>query len=151
GALGWLLRETSAASALPAKSRSKPKRPDDGAIRSRLESLAATSKGTIAIASLPVSAQSQAPPAEPGRPVARRGRRLARPLPRGGRVERFSSLGRGREETPRDAEADERDYDARPSTGPSEGALAPRDAFLAFPAGRHAGRCLHAIFEGLDF
>jgi exodeoxyribonuclease V beta subunit len=81
----------------------------------------------------------------------RRARRLVRPVPNGWRVESFSSLVRALEDAPRDAEADERDYDAGTTTDPIDAPAEPGDPFLAFPGGRRAGRCLHGIFEGLDF
>lgn len=70
-----------------------------------------------------------------------RARRLGRPLPPAKRVSSFSALVQDPVEQPRD-------YDAYQPIAAEPG---PAVGIAAFPRGARAGRCIHALFENIDF
>ena len=105
-----------------------------------LDRLAAESNGTIAIRPLPAAG---APIYRPAEPVSKdwRARRFRGRLDRSWRISSFTSLISGREPEPRDYDA----ATSRPGVQPAPGGIG------AFPAGKRAGSCLHAILERVEY
>ncbi len=118
------------------------KKLDPKSMRADLDRLVASAGGTIRVTDL------EAPQAVTFTPQARRGSQLTartfhRILLDTRRVTSFTGLAHGRAlEAP--------DYDAGDRPEEPELPIGRRDIF-AFPRGAHAGQCLHAIFEHVDF
>jgi exodeoxyribonuclease V beta subunit len=113
-------------------------RPDHD-LRQDLERLAHGADGAIRVLPLPADEAVPYSPPSPAR-EALSARQLRQPVPPGWRIASFSLLARGHSPELPDHDAD--------STGT---ALAAVSDILAFPRGPRAGRCLHAVFERLDF
>jgi exodeoxyribonuclease V beta subunit len=115
---------------------------DAGTMRKDLDALVKTAAGTISVRDM------AAPEPIAFTPAPRDASRLAarifeRPLRDSRRVTSFTGLTHDRAiEAP--------DYDASDRPPTPELPVSGRDIF-AFPRGAHAGKCLHAIFEHLDF
>lgn len=105
-----------------------------------LAGLVAHSNGTIAVRPLP---SVDGPLYRPAEPVSKdwQARRFRGRIDRSWRLSSFTSLTSGQDVEPRDYDA----ATARPDTEIATGGIA------AFPAGKRAGSCLHAIFERADF
>ena len=135
-ALAWLLHPAGSV----ARTGESFKRLGDEALRSRLDELAEKAAGGILVEPLP---RGETGPLQ-GRAdeaVTGAARQLGRPLGPVSRVTSFTALVSGHGAEPPD-------YDARQMT-PAAGRRG-HDIF-GFPRGARAGRCLHAIFERLDF
>jgi exodeoxyribonuclease V beta subunit len=114
----------------------------DARIRADLERLAADSGGAIRVSPLPEAATSRFEPFAVSAP-ALSARKFTGALRDTRRVTSFSALAHGRAvEAP--------DFDSVEVESPVEATPAGRDIH-AFPRGAQAGRCLHAIFEQVDF
>ena len=115
---------------------------DDRRIRDDLERIVASAGGTIQMRLMPHAEAATGSPASAAS-AALTHRTLPRTLRDTRHVTSFSALAHAHPaETP--------DYDAAARTLQSESAAAPRDIH-AFPRGARTGRCLHAIFEAIDF
>jgi exodeoxyribonuclease V beta subunit len=115
---------------------------DETARRARLDALAASSRGTIAVVDLPAvdAENATASIAEPK--VKLTARAFGGRIDDGWRITSYSALtARGRS----DAAAD---YDAEPAPAT---ALPAADDRYGFPRGERAGRLLHELLERLDF
>ena len=113
------------------------------AIREEIVQFASQHPEAIAVDSLP---DPQAPPLPPAATTARTvgAREFRHPFDRRWRVSSFTSLTEHRDqELP--------DYDRAPAPAEVAEAGALPTGIHAFPAGKTAGICLHAIFEDLDF
>lgn len=134
-ALAWLLhgRQLSGPDPLAALAAHLAEQSPEG-LRGELESLAASSRGAIAL--LPTKQAAADPLAAPrGLPpvaLSHLGRRLNSVW----RISSFSALAGGRH-------AEGADRDNLPTLDPSQ----PGSGFFGFPRGVRAGTCLHAIFE----
>ena len=115
---------------------------DDASIQADLERIAANADGNIRVRPLPREDKSCITPAAASPPELSP-RRFTGEIRETWRVTSFSALAHARSvETP--------DYDAGARETGSEVATATRDIH-AFPRGARTGRCLHAIFEEVDF
>jgi len=112
----------------------------DARFTTDLAALAAESGGTIAVRPLP---SLQAPLYRSAESTAKTcaARRFRTRIDRSWRLSSFTSLTSGRDVEPRDYDA----AVARPD------AALPAEGITAFPAGKRAGSCLHAMFERIDF
>jgi exodeoxyribonuclease V beta subunit len=136
----WLLHrdaEQSASSAGPAGARDL----DEARIRPDLDRLASRAEGAIEALPLPRSAEVRYTAAhETGSPFS--ARPFARVLRDTRSLTSFTALAHGRTvESP--------DYDAADTEALPE-SVSARDIF-AFPRGAQAGKCIHAIFEDVEF
>ena len=135
-ALAWLLhrQESGAASiAVPL---------NDAIIQTDLERIAARAEGTICVRPIPLGAQARPDPAVACAPGLA-SRPFAGAIRDAWRITSFSALAHARAvETP--------DYDAGTREAGIDVATDMRDIH-AFPRGARTGRCLHAIFETVDF
>jgi exodeoxyribonuclease V beta subunit len=110
-------------------------------IRADLDRLARRAEGAIETVTLPRSTAARYAPAHEGR-SALSPRAFGRVLRDTHSVTSFTALAHGRTvESP--------DYDAADAE-PLPESLSARDIF-AFPRGAQAGKCIHAIFEDIDF
>jgi exodeoxyribonuclease V beta subunit len=115
---------------------------DPKTMRADLERLAASSEGTIRVSDLEPAKSVPFAAADRSRSKLE-ARSFDRPLLDSRRVTSFTGLAHDRAiEAP--------DYDAADRPEAPELATGRRNIF-AFPRGAHAGKCLHAIFEHVDF
>lgn len=142
--LGWLLHAPEdAALEGPPKAVGKAIEKRDGAVLyGEAAALAARAPAAIALGGLPADDVTLRVGEAPSTTVLTP-RRLERPVPPAWRVTSFSALVAARE-------AERPDYDALPAADVVVPA-APGDDIAGFPRGARAGRCLHAIFERVDF
>src|SRR5579885_1625041 len=113
----------------------------DDELREDLNQLEKRSGGAIAIEPLPDAARVLPPRAAAAGPAEGAARRFEVRVPPPVRGVSYSSLLRG--------SADDRpDYDALTGEGAGTGV---ETGIHAFPRGTRAGRCIHAIFEHIDF
>jgi exodeoxyribonuclease V beta subunit len=140
----WLLhgpRDQQAADAFDAFSAGIPKL-DAQAMRRDLEELAHTSAGAIRVTEL-AAAEREPMERQEAAAAVFDARTFEGAIRDTRRVTSFTGLAHGRAvEAP--------DYDAAESERDVDAPAARRDIF-AFPRGARAGKCLHAIFENVDF
>jgi exodeoxyribonuclease V beta subunit len=110
-------------------------------VRADLERLVARAGGTIGITALPVAAAALARSADEAPPLLG-ARTFTGALRDAHRTTSFTALAHGRAIEAPDYDAADRD--------PLPSSVTGRDIF-AFPRGAQAGKCIHAIFENVDF
>jgi len=120
-------------------------------LRRDLQEIAAASDGTVAVGILP---EEPGPviPAYAGQAGALRAREFSRDVERAFDIASFSSLveGASRAALRGDDLGEVPDHDER-ITGRTVAGLSEPSGIFAFPRGSRAGKCLHSIFERLDF
>ncbi|MGZ5164376.1 MAG: exodeoxyribonuclease V subunit beta [Burkholderiales bacterium] len=140
----WLLHR-GGSTVRPAATQSKghsQDMPQLANMRADLERLAASSDGAIRVVDFPASADIRFEPVDTATPVLT-ARAFTGAIRDTKRVTSFTGLTHGRAiEAP--------DYDAADREPELEAMPTGRDIF-SFPRGAHAGKCLHAIFEHVDF
>ncbi len=112
------------------------------ALRDDLAPLVARGEGTIAVEPAPRGAPA-APALRDEPPTPPTARRLQRAVDVGWAMTSFSRLVGG-------VDAERPDYDVARVPAPARAVVRPRDLF-EFPRGARAGRCLHGVFELVDF
>ena len=143
-ALGWLLSQARAPSTTSPSQLRNMSNPE---LMGLAESLARTSDGAIDVRYL--SRQVEEPWFAPNPQVPTvHTRTLSRSGMTASRVGSFSSVTHGASDAMPLAKDHDADIEA-PSS--EEEALGPRVLLADFPKGRHAGICLHEIFEHIDF
>ena len=116
---------------------------DARSMRDDVEKLQASSKGAIAVVDLPASADVRFEPANATDAVLVP-RSFTAQIHDTRRVTSFTGLAHGRAlEAP--------DYDATPERDSELDEVGGGRDIFAFPRGAQAGKCLHAIFEAIDF
>jgi len=143
-ALAWLMSQARAPSTAAPHRLHRISNPD---LMGLAESLARTSDGTIDVRYL--SKQEEQPWCAPDLHVPTvHTRALSRTGLTPARVSSFSSVTHGASDPMRVA----KDHDADTgATDTGDEAMGPRVLLADFPKGRHAGICLHEIFEHLEF
>jgi exodeoxyribonuclease V beta subunit len=112
-------------------------------MRGDVERLQASSNGAIAVVDLPTGRDGHFQPGDPTSPVLA-ARVFTGSIDDTKRVTSFTGLAHGRAlEAP--------DYDATPEREPLAEEITGRLDIFTFPRGAQAGKCLHAIFETVDF
>ena len=124
---------------------------DEGALRRELEAIAAASDGAVALIPMPEEAGPAILP-DGGRTGPLEAREFRREVVRAFEVASFSSLieDADRGVTAGEGLAERPDHDERAPRRAEADATGPPDIF-SFPRGPRAGKCLHAVFERLDF
>ncbi len=143
-ALGWLMSQARAPSTVSPRKLRGISNPD---LMGLAESLARTSDGAIDVRYLSKKVEEPWCAPDPHVPTVHT-RALSRSGLKAARVSSFSSVTHGASDPMQLA----KDHDAdigSPHTG--EEALGSRVLLADFPKGRHAGICLHEIFEHLEF
>lgn len=124
---------------------------DGESLRSELQAVAAASGGTVEAGPMPETPARVILPVE-GRTGPLRAREFSREAGRAFEIASFSSLveDAGRGAAPGDDAAELPDHDER-TPGRGGGETGDLQGIFAFPRGPRAGKCLHAVFERLDF
>jgi exodeoxyribonuclease V beta subunit len=117
--------------------------PDVSHIRADLEQIAASSQGAIGVVDLPSAADIRFEPLDSGARLLT-ARAFTGAIRDTRRVTSFTGLAHGRAIEAPDYDAADRDLELEVTT------TGGRDIF-GFPRGAQAGKCLHAIFENVDF